>query len=179
VKLLPDKYSYLNDVKGPRILCEALSLYGVREISGDRNNPVILSWAKEIGGWIGRFYTGDDIPWCGLFIAVAASRAKFPFGQKALSARAWLTWGQEAVYPSLGDVLVFARGGGGHVGLYVGEDYTHFHVLGGNQSNEVNIMRIKRDRLLGARRCIWRYEEPNDVRRYFLKPEGVVSEDER
>jgi cell wall-associated NlpC family hydrolase len=35
----------------------------------------------------------------------------------------------------LGDVLVFRRGGGGHVALYVGEDEEAFHVLGGNQAD--------------------------------------------
>ena len=178
MKPLPSRYAYLNDEKAPRILNEALALYGTREISGDRNNPVILSWAKEIGGWIGRFYTGDDIPWCGLFVAVCAARANFPFGQKALSARAWSDWGRLAVTPSLGDVLIFTRKGGGHVGFYVGEDETHYHVLGGNQKNEVNIIRISKARLLTARRCAWRYRQPMNVRPILLSADGEVSQNE-
>ena len=39
----------------------------------------------------------------------------------------------------------------GHVGFYAGEDADAFHVLGGNQGNAVSIVRIGRDRLLGAR----------------------------
>ena len=35
----------------------------------------------------------------------------------------------------LGDILTFKRNGGGHVGLYVGEDKDCYHVLGGNQGN--------------------------------------------
>jgi hypothetical protein len=42
---------------------------------------------------------------------------------------------------------VFTRSGGGHVGLYVGEDATHYHVLGGNQANLVSIMRLAKGRL--------------------------------
>ena len=54
---------------------------------------------------------------------------------------------------ALGDVLVFARPkGGGHVGLYVGEDETAFHVLGGNQSDGVTISRISKDRCIAVRR---------------------------
>jgi hypothetical protein len=46
---------------------------------------------------------------------------------------------------------VFSRKGGGHVGFYVGEDKTYFHVLGGNQSNAVNVMRIAKARCVAIR----------------------------
>jgi hypothetical protein len=65
-------------------------------------------------------------------------------------ARNWLQFGQ-AVPPVTGAVLVFARGSGGHVGFAVGQDDTHFHVLGGNQSDAVTVARIAKSRLLGAR----------------------------
>jgi hypothetical protein len=39
----------------------------------------------------------------------------------------------------------------GDLGFAVGQDETHFHVLGGNQSDAVTIARIARTRLLGAR----------------------------
>ena len=48
-------------------------------------------------------------------------------------------------------VLVFERGSGGHVGFAIGQDDTHFFVLGGNQSDAVTIARIAKSRLLGAR----------------------------
>ena len=43
--------------------------------------------------------------------------------------------------------MVFTRAGRGHVGLYLGEDATHFHILGGNQTNNVSITRIAKVRL--------------------------------
>jgi hypothetical protein len=46
------------------------------------------------------------------------------------------------------------RAGFGHVGLYVGEDYGAFHVLGGNQSVVVTITRIARDRCIAIRRSV-------------------------
>ena len=61
-----------------------------------------------------------------------------------------MLFGQE-VEPIPGAVLVFARGSGGHVGFAVGQDDTHFYVLGGNQSDAVTVARIARSRLLGAR----------------------------
>jgi hypothetical protein len=65
-------------------------------------------------------------------------------------ARNWLLFGQD-VKPVTGAVLVFERGSGGHVGCAVGQDDSHFFVLGGNQSDAVTIARIAKSRLLGAR----------------------------
>jgi len=50
-----------------------------------------------------------------------------------------------------GAVLVFERPGGGHVGFYVGEDATAYHVLGGNQGDAVTIARIAKDRCIARR----------------------------
>ena len=48
-------------------------------------------------------------------------------------------------------MLVFERDGGGHVGFYVGEDGTHYHVLGGNQDDAVSIAKIAKSRLVASR----------------------------
>lgn len=175
---LPPLYRWLLDEPGPRILVEALALYGTKEITGDESNPVILSWAHEIGGWVGNSYTDDDVPWCGLFVGVCALRAGFALERNVLTARAWTTWGQRADRPSLGDVLVFIRPGGGHVGFYVGEDDSTYHVLGGNQSNQVSISRIEKQRLLAARRCKWHGDKPDNVRPVILAGIGAVSRGE-
>ena len=53
--------------------------------------------------------------------------------------------------PINGAVLVFERGTGGHVGFAIGQDDTHFYVLGGNQSDAATIARIAKSRLLSAR----------------------------
>jgi uncharacterized protein (TIGR02594 family) len=175
---LPSKYAWLADEPGPQILREALACYGVAEFKGDANNPVIIEWAKEVGGWIGQWYEEDAVPWCGLAMAVWAKRAKFPFNQKALAAREWVNWGQPAKMPMLGDVLIFGREGGGHVGLYVGEDHEAYHVLGGNQADAVNITRILKSRLIEARRCKWRVYQPASVRRIILSASGQLSTNE-
>ena len=64
-------------------------------------------------------------------------------------ARNWLLFGQETK-PITGAVLVFERGSGGDVGFAVGQDKTHFFVLGGNQSDAVTVARVAKSRLLGA-----------------------------
>ena len=48
-------------------------------------------------------------------------------------------------------MLIFERGSGGHVGFAVGQDDTHFYVLGSNQSDAVTIARIAKSRLLRTR----------------------------
>ena len=173
-KPLPPEYDFLNHEDQPQIFKEALRWYGTIEFPGEANNPVIIEWAKEINGWIGEWYDQDSVPWCGLFMALCAKRAGFPFNQKALSAREWINWGNPVTIPARGDILVFQRSGGGHVGLYVAEDGECFHVLGGNQSDSVCITRIKKDRLVGARRCKWKISQPDSVRRTFLS-NGVVN----
>lgn len=159
-------------------MVEALHCYGVVEFPGEANNPLIIAWADEIGGWIGQWYEQDSIPWCGLFVGVCAKRAGFPFTQKLLSALEWANWGHKADRPSLADVLVFKRANGGHVGFYIGEDKDCYHVYGGNQSDKVGFARIAKDRLVAARRCPWKISQPDNVRPIYLKPEGAISHNE-
>lgn len=172
------QYRFLLSEKSPKILIEALKLYGTKEVMGKGSNPVIISWAVEIGGWVQSYYKSDDIPWCGLFMGVVAKRAGFPFNQKILTAAAWQEWGVPVLEAMLGDVLIFTRRGGGHVGIYVGEDDDYYHVLGGNQADAVSIVRIHKDRLTAVRRCRWKFVQPKNVRKIVIKPIGAVSENE-
>lgn len=171
---LPNQYAWLDKEPGPRVLHEALALYGTEEKSGEENNPVILGWAKECG----ISYAGDSVPWCGLLMAVVVKRAGYSPVATPLWAQSWSKWGNAASTPSLGDVLVFIRPSGGHVGLYVGEDATTFHVLGGNQSDSVRISRIAKGRLIAARRSPWKIGQPKNVRRVILSDDGELSTNE-
>ena len=172
------KYAWLNKEPGPAILKVAIDNYGITEIPGPKHSNTILGWAKKIGGWIASYYTNDEIAWCGLFVGFCAQEAGFPFNQTLLGAKNWLNWGNPVKEPMLGDVLVFSRDGGGHVGFYVGEDKECYHVLGGNQGNQVNVTRILKSRLAGARRCKWKVAQPANVRKVFLEASGTVSKNE-
>ncbi|WP_085025672.1 TIGR02594 family protein [Ensifer aridi] len=132
---------------------EARRFMGLKEVTGAASNGTILGWAKRLGGWVAGFYTNDDIPWCGLAVAhwISFTLPSEPLPANYLSALAWAKFGRQLEAPVLGAVLVFKRPGGGHVGLYVGEDASHFHVLGGNQSNSVSVTRIAKDRLEAIR----------------------------
>ena len=175
---LPTPYAWLADEPGPRILKEMFALYGTIEAPGKANNPLILKWAKSIG--LGRVYKADSVAWCGLTVAYAAAQAGWDHAPRgnALWARNWAAWGNSAETPMLADVLVFIRKGGGHVGLYVGEDAKAFHVIGGNQGDAVTIKRIAKSRLLAARRCPWRVNQPDNVRRVIMSASGGMSKNE-
>jgi len=169
------KYSWLEEEKAPRILVQAVSLIGTREIIGKNHNPIILSWAIELGL---KAYTNDEIPWCGLFIAYCAHKAGVEVVDSPLWALNWAKYGTHVNQPMLGDVLTFKRDGGGHVGIYVGEDKTHYHIIGGNQGNEVSIMRIAKVRLHEARRTAWKIAQPANVRVIKLESQGRISNNE-
>lgn len=168
-------YTWLKKETSPRILVEAVKHIGVKEIVGKEHNPTILQWAKVLGvSW----YTNDEIPWCGLFIAYCAKQAGVQVVPAPLRALSWAEYGTAVTEPMLGDILTFKRDGGGHVGLYVGEDDRYYHVLGGNQSNSVSVSRIAKSRLYKARRTAWKVRQPANVRKVFLEPKGTITTNE-
>lgn len=170
------QYGWLGQEPGPKMIVEGLKLLGIRETMGAGNTPAIMTWAHELGGDVAHVFTADAIPWCGLYMAIVARRAGKTLPASPLWARAWAIWGKKSPSPALGDVLVFVRDGGGHVGLYVGEDSECFHVLGGNQADAVSIKRIDQHRCIAVRRSY--HVTPDNVRPIHLSSAGAVSRDE-
>lgn len=131
---------------------EARRFMGLQEIPGPKSNQVILGWAKALGGWVSNFYTNDDTPWCGLFMAhcvgVTLPTERIP--TNPLSALAWADFGIDAEL-AIGAILVFKRPGGGHVGLYAGENKDSYVVLGGNQGNSVKLSNVEKSRCVAIR----------------------------
>lgn len=127
-------------------LVEARKHMGLREIPGAKHNKTILGWIKSLGGW----FTDDETPWCGTFVAACMKAAGQPVPEHWYRAKAWASWGKPCT-PCVGAVAVFGRSGGGHVGFLVGQSASNLYVLGGNQSNAVNIMPIAKTRLIDVR----------------------------
>lgn len=174
---LPRQYQWLADLGDqlPRLVWEGLHDYGVKEVPGPGNNPVILRWAAEVG--LQRIYTADATPFCGLWMAAIVKRSGRDPVKDPLWALNWAKWGVDAGQPALGDILTFTRDGGGHVALAVAEDSTHYHVLGANQLDAVNIMRIEKKRLYRARRPVYK-NQPASVRPYIIGATGLTSTNE-
>ena len=194
--MLPAQYRWLETEPGPRMIVEALKQYGTLEAPGEADNPKIIGWQAELeAAGLGHVYAGvyrhDVIPWCGLFMAIVAHRANIERRPERnpprlyLSALEWAAFGTSVPKgaAALGDVLVFKRKGGGHVGLYVGQDSPNknsasaFHVLGGNQQNRVSITRLSRNRLVAVRRPPYR-TQPANVRPILLAASGSLSVNE-
>lgn len=173
---LPAAYAWLQRLEPlPRMVSEGIALLGTIETPGKANNPKIMAWAREVK--LERIYTGDEVPWCGLFMAVVAKRAGKPIPDGPLWALNWGAYGVKAFQPALGDVLTFIRPGGGHVGLYIAEDQTAYHVLGGNQADSVSITRITKTRMRAARRSVYTVQ-PWTVRPYIVASTGKISTNE-
>ena len=178
------KYTWINSLKGlPKTISLGMDFLGVAEVVGKGSNKTIIGWRDKLNqaGVKIEGYSNDDIPWCGLFAAfiaylrmkVAGEVVKLP-----LWARSWAKYGVKADVPSLGDVLVFERpGGGGHVGFYIAEDSLTYHVLGGNQSNKVCITRVAKSRLIAARRPPYK-NKPAAVKPYKVAAGGTLSTNE-
>jgi uncharacterized protein (TIGR02594 family) len=146
----------MTTVQEPAWLRHARSLVGTREAAGAANNASILGWAKMLGTRVlGMAYNADSVPWCGLFVANCLRGAGIDLSAMRVAVRAkeWATWGANlgAAVLAPGAILVFDREGGGHVAFYVGEDATHYHVLGGNQGDAVSIMRLAKSRCIARR----------------------------
>lgn len=174
-----NKYDYLKKEASPKILVQGMKLLGTKEIVGSVNSANIMGWAKELK--LNKMYVNDEIPWCGLFMAYVCLKADVDPGMKGwevLRALNWNKFGTKQTVAMLGDVLVFKRDGGGHVGIYVGEGAKFYHVLGGNQSNMVSITSIEKTRCVGIRRTKWKVAQPWNVRKILLDINGPISKNE-
>jgi uncharacterized protein (TIGR02594 family) len=122
---------------------------GLKEVAGPKHNTKIQAWLAKLGAW----WKDDETPWCGTFVAHCLRENGLPVPQHWYRALAWKDYGSNLrpTHVCEGAILVFAREGGGHVGFYVGEDRFYYRVLGGNQSNTVNVMRIAKNRCVAIR----------------------------
>ncbi|EDV5649303.1 TIGR02594 family protein [Salmonella enterica] len=144
----------------PKWLVEARRYIGEREIKGARHNPLIVQMWRDIkrGG-----IKDDETPWCAAFTGAVLERVGIK-STRFESAGSYLGWGSQLLQPALGCVAVFTRDGGGHVGFVVGEtDGGDLLVLGGNQSDAVNIRSFPRSRVSGYRWPVGVPDLPQDL----------------
>jgi len=135
------------------LLLEVLSKYGLNEVPGPQSNPEILEFFTELGyDWV-----EDDstMSWCSAMLSYYAKKCGYVY-HKQLDARGWLKMPLMVLKPSVGDIVVLWRENitswKGHVGLFIAWDAKRVYVLGGNQSNQINITAYSRDRILGIRK---------------------------
>jgi uncharacterized protein (TIGR02594 family) len=121
---------------------------GLKEIPGSKDNALIVKWLIELNAW----WRDDLTPWCGTFAAACLKEAGISPPKAFYRAKAYLEWGSKVEVPSVGCVVIFDRKGGGHVGFVIGKDEKNrLLVLGGNQSDSVNIAPFDMSRVAGYR----------------------------
>jgi uncharacterized protein (TIGR02594 family) len=127
----------------------ALREVGTKEYTGAADNPRIVVYLSSTSLGVSEA-SNDETPWCSAFANWCVENAGFE-GTDSAWAKSWLTWGQKLNRPRRGCIAVFTREGGGHVGFFIRKTSSTIKVLGGNQSDEVNISTYGADRLLGYR----------------------------
>lgn len=95
--------------------------------------------------------------WCAAFVNASLNQAGLE-GTGSNMARSFENWGVGVDDPQVGDLAVFWRespeSGLGHVGFFQGYDESgNILVLGGNQSDGVNVSPYSANQLLGFRRA--------------------------
>lgn len=127
-------------------------LAGLSGVSMSNGAALIKDYLKTGGANL----NPEQLAWCAA--AVNASLAKAGMqGTGSNMARSFMGWGQPVQQPQRGDIAVFTRGDpngpSGHVGFFDGYDEKgRIKVLGGNQSDGVNVTAFDPATLLGFRR---------------------------
>ena len=119
----------------------------------DGNNPKVVAYFKDSGN---PGVKDDETAWCAAFVGAMLRRAGVK-STGALNARSYLDWGKPVDRKDAqpGDVVIFKRGNSswqGHVAFFVKDRGALIDVLGGNQSNAVNVKGYQAAALLGIRR---------------------------
>jgi uncharacterized protein (TIGR02594 family) len=137
----------------PIWLEKAESYIGQKEVSGPKNNQTVVNFWKLIHL---NSISNDEVPWCAAFVGAVLEQSGFKSTRSGL-AKSYLNWGTKLDKPVQGCIVVFTRKGGGHVGFVEGIDKNgNLYVIGGNQSDAVNIKLFKTTNIVG-------YRWPTDV----------------
>lgn len=124
---------------------------GVTGIDGSAHNKRILAYFTEAGfSWV----KDDETAWCAAFVNWVLKKSGLK-GTGSLAARSFLNYGKRTDAPQIGDLAVFWRisrnSAFGHVAFYIAHDKRFVYVLGGNQSNAVNVKAFPLSQLLEYR----------------------------
>ena len=135
----------------PKWMSVAKGEDGTKEDTRDKGNKKFLK--RYSNTEVEKYYTShnsswtDDVPWCGSFVNWVMKKSGY---KQTVShpyrAKSWKNFGKKAKKPIYGAIAVKSRRGGGHVAFVIGQsqDGKYLYVLGGNQSDAVNIKKYKK-----------------------------------
>lgn len=165
-----------NKAKEPIWMQVAKNYLGIEEISGYKNNPIILGWWKRLG----LPFDDDETPWCAGFVGGCLEECGIKSTRSGL-ALSYSNFGIRLSGPCIGAIATMKRTGGGHVAFVAGKDKRgNLMLLGGNQSNAVNIKPFDVSRIT-AYTWPMGVPRPDNVGIKYLpiiKSDGIVSTNE-
>jgi len=152
VKIMPEIKS--GDTPNKMILLKAISQIGVGEIAGKKSNKQIETYHKFSTKNNDRG-SNESVSWCSSFLCWVVETCGF-HSTNSKMARSYEKWGEKVTTPIPGDIVTFWRkslkSGYGHVAVFLLKKGKYIYVLGGNQSDEVNVTRYKTDKITGFHR---------------------------
>lgn len=141
--------------RNKNVLIVAAQELGQTEVPGTKDNPRIKEYHKysTIKNALGM---ADSVPWCASFVCWCLEKAGMQSTNSKL-ARSFERWGiSSKIAPLPGDIVVFWRkspkSGYGHVGILLKKSGSRLWVLGGNQSDSVNVATFTTDKMTDIRR---------------------------
>lgn len=127
---------------------------GVAEISGTKDNPLIMQWYVDVGH---SEVQHDETPNCAAFVGSKLKRAGMAY-LETLTARDYLKCGTPVDDPRPGDLVIFWRNSPssweGHVAFVDSVTAKTVRALGANQGNKVSVANFPRSQVLGFRRPV-------------------------
>jgi uncharacterized protein (TIGR02594 family) len=138
-------------IKTPPWLQWARNEIGTREIIGTKHNPRVVAYWRQ--GNVALNVSDDETPWCAAFVAAALEQTLYRSTRSGM-ARSYANSPHftRIEGPRLGAICVLSSSRGpssGHVGFVEAANDTHVWLLGGNQSNAVNVARFPLSLLVG------------------------------
>jgi uncharacterized protein (TIGR02594 family) len=131
----------------PPWMAEMHRKMGLHEV---RDNAVLSAWLK-----IGRFLGNPArLPWCGDAVesVIAKTLPAEPLPANPFFAQAWAKFGVDTVVPLVGSIGVIRwNASSGHVGIVAGIEGNTVYLLGGNQSNAINVSGFPRSKFIAFR----------------------------
>ena len=138
--------SFANSDTAQKILSNARAQIGCGETTGNNSGKDVALYLRSKA----------SLPWCSGFVSFVLSRSGVKF-RYTLRAKDFLTQGKKVLSPLPGDVVIFTRKGGGHVGVVEIVKHDCFISIEGNTGKfPSKVKRVKHKfqekNLLGFRR---------------------------
>lgn len=142
----------------PPWMAEMHRKMGLHEV---RDNAVLSEWLRSFGKFLGN---PKDLPWCGDAVesCIAKTLPREPLPSNPFFAQAWAKFGIDAGGPIVGAIgSIRWTASSGHVGIVAGVNGDRINLLGGNQSNAINISSFPRDKFIA-----WRWPSTFPIQYY-------------